>query len=174
MSKRKPLGYNQKQLTQDLRESTGQGVNAFFSPSSTAPKPKAAPPKKQPDPVNSPADLPEKPTAKENLQPDKLTNLQPDKQASLQTSKLTNLQTYMAEYLDEKATGVGSFRMSVTLLDKIDDVQYLLKKRFNIRLDKKQIVALALAFTFWDLERKGKKSRLVRANEVSGKRKLTT
>ena len=173
MSKRKPLGFDQRQLTQDLRESTGQGVNAFFAPSSTAPEPKPAP-KKKPAPVNSPADLPEKPAAKENLQPDKLTNLQPDKQASLQTSKLTNLQTYMAKYLDEKAMGVGSFRMSVTLLDKIDDVQYLLKKRFKIRLDKKQIVAMALVFTFWDLERKGKKSGLVRANKGSRKRKLTT
>ena len=67
--------------------------------------------------------------------------------------------------LDEKATDVGSFRMSVALLDKIDDVQHLLKKRFKIRLNKKEIVAMALAFAFWDLERRGKKSGLVRANK---------
>ena len=80
----------------------------------------------------------------------------------------------MAGYLDEKATDVGSFRMSAALLDKLGDVQYLLKKRFKIRLNKKQIVAMALAFAFWDLERKGEKSGLVRANKAGGQRKLTT
>jgi hypothetical protein len=174
MSKRKPLRFNQEQLTQDLRESTGQGVDAFFSPSPPAPETKPEPPKKKTIPVNPPPDPADKPAAKENLQADKLTNLQADKQGNLQTRKLTNLQTYIAANLDEKATAVGSFRMSLALLDKLDDVQHLLKKRFKIRLTKKQIVAMALAFAFWDLEQKGEKSGLVRANKGDGQRKLTS
>jgi hypothetical protein len=93
---------------------------------------------------------------------------------NLQADKQVSLQTYMAANLDEKATAVGSFRMSVALLDKLDDVQHLLKKRFKIRLSKKQIVAMALAFTFWDLEQKGEKSGLVRANKDGSQRKLTS
>jgi hypothetical protein len=174
MSKRKPLGFNQNQLTQDLQASTGQGVDAFFAPSPAAPETKAEPPKKKSTPAIPPPDPADKPPVKENLQAGKLTNLQADKQGNLQTRKLTSLQAYMAANLDEKATAVGSFRMSVALLDKLDDVQHLLKKRFKIRLTKKQIVAMALAFAFWDLEQKGKESGLVKANEADGQRKLTS
>ena len=46
MSKRKPLKFNQEQLTQDLQESTGQGVDAFFASSPTATQPKTAKEKK--------------------------------------------------------------------------------------------------------------------------------
>lgn len=94
---------------------------------------------------------------KQNLQPDKLTNLQ--------TNKLTSLQTYILTILDDKASDVGSFRMSVTLLDKIDDILYLLKKRHKIKIAKKDLIAIALAFAFWDFETNGKESGIVKAKQ---------
>ena len=32
MAKRKPLSFNNKELTKNLKESTGKGIDAFFSP----------------------------------------------------------------------------------------------------------------------------------------------
>ena len=158
MTKRNPLSFDNEQLTKGLKESVGQGVGAFFTPTQAATPSNDA--KKQKETPHSPIERKSKKTGKS-----KQVNLQPDKLTSLQASKLTNLQTYIHSLLDEKFTEVGSFRMSENLLDKIDDLQHLLKKRYKIKLNKKDLVAIALAFAFWDLETNGNDSGIIRARK---------
>lgn len=92
----------------------------------------------------------------------KKTSKQATKQSNKQENKLTNLHDYMQSFLRQKPSAIATFRLSPILLEKLDEVQYVAKKRHKIKLTKYLLVTVALAVLFWDYEQKGRESHLYR------------
>lgn len=98
----------------------------------------------------------------------KVSNKNETKQSIKQINKLTSKHVYMKTFLDEKPLGIVTFRVPDSLLDKFDEMQYLLKKNHKKKLTRYSIVTAALAFLFWDYEERGVESELFKilVNEV--------
>jgi hypothetical protein len=82
-SKRQKLNFDSQELTQNLKTSTGQGMNAFFTPSSE--KKSEAPSGQAPTPVQQPAD-------ESSLKSSKRTNVRKNKRSNERKNKRTTEQ----------------------------------------------------------------------------------
>lgn len=70
-------------------------------------------------------------------------------------SKLTSHHDYLKSFLQHKATTASTFRLSPSLIDQLEDIQYKMKKKTKIRMSKYQMVTIALAELFWKIEEEG-------------------
>jgi len=73
---------------------------------------------------------------------------------------LTAHDVYVQGFLTEKATIMLGVRASQRLVDKFDEVQFLLKQRHHLRFTKHHLLVAALAHLFWEFESKGINSSL--------------
>ena len=114
MAKRKPLSFNNEELTKNLKESAGKGLDAFFSPT---PPPHVV--EQKPEPVKE-AQL--------------LTEI---KQASKQESNIASNITILQftddeiEKLREPAYKAQTFRLTEREVDWVKDTSYRLSKEIK-------------------------------------------
>ena len=62
----------------------------------------------------------------------------------------TSKHVYIGRFMDERASEVLSVRSPIGLLSELDEIQYLLKKRHQIKVSKHKIAVAALLTSFWD------------------------
>jgi hypothetical protein len=88
------------------------------------------------------------------------------KQASLQASnvasKQANLLAKMKEMGRLKATNAATFRFPPDLLEKLEEIEYQLRKEHKIKATKNIIVVGALAMLLYEFEDKATESNLYR------------
>jgi hypothetical protein len=145
MAKRKPLSFDSKQLTRDLTQSTGKGVDAFFSADS--PSPPTPIDRNQPDIAESPSE--QEPVAKQSpikgrssrerkgahtrMKANRLASKQANKQASLQASNTPFLLLDDADvaHLKEAAIMTATYRFAERELEWIRDTAHRLSKEIQ-------------------------------------------
>ena len=118
MAKRKPLSFNNEELTKNLKESAGKGLDAFFSPT---PPPHVV--EQKPEPVKE-AQL---------LTEIKQASKQESNIASNIASNITILQFTddEIEKLREPAYKAQTFRLTEREVDWVKDTSYLLSKEIK-------------------------------------------
>ena len=126
MAKRKPLSFNNKELTKNLKESTGKGIDAFFSPT---PPPQVVEqklePKKEPQPITK---------IKQDSKEAKMIKIKKEtKQVSNITSNITILQFTddEIEELREPAYKAQTFRLTEREIEWVKDTSYHLSKEIK-------------------------------------------
>lgn len=126
MAKRKPLSFNNKELTKNLKESTGKGIDAFFSPT---PPPQVVEqklePKKEPQPIAK---------TKQDSKEAKMIKIKKEtKQVSNITSNITILQFTddEIEELREPAYKAQTFRLTEREIEWVKDTSYHLSKEIK-------------------------------------------
>lgn len=168
MTKRQKLDFNSEELTQNLKTSTGQGMNAFFTPSS--PPPPQTLPKKQKQRKKDKAGRASKHA---RTQP---ASRQKTKPASTQTSKDTSTQirtdaSVHARVLDElrrvivnkKHLSSFTFRFKSEELEALDQVsEEISHQATGQRISKNDIVRLSLNWLLQDYEKNKQTSVLAR------------
>jgi hypothetical protein len=141
MAKRKPLSFNNKELTKNLKESTGKGIDAFFSPT---PPPQVVEQKLEPKKEPPPQVVEQKPEPKKEVQ--SITKIKQDskeakmikikketKQESNITSNITILQFTddEIEELREPAYKAQTFRLTEREIEWVKDTSYHLSKEIK-------------------------------------------
>ena len=105
----------------------------------------------------------------EDKQPIKNTKKQTSKKENKQTRKQddnkTSKHVYMKTYTERKPSALATFRLAPTLIEKLEETQYIAKKEFKRKLTKYQLVTIALAHMFWDFETNGKACTVVELTE---------
>ena len=126
MAKRKPLSFNNKELTKNLKESTGKGVDAFFSPT---PPPQVVEQKPEPNKeVQSITKI------KQDSKEAKMIKIKKEtKQESNITSNITILQFTddEIEELREPAYKAQAFRLTEREIEWVKDTSYHLSKEIK-------------------------------------------
>ena len=126
MAKRKPLSFNNKELTKNLKESTGKGVDAFFSPT---PPPQVVEQKPEPNKeVQSITKI------KQDSKEVKMIKIKKDtKQENNITSNITILQFTddEIEELREPAYKAQTFRLTERETEWVKDTSYRLSKEIK-------------------------------------------
>jgi len=123
MAKRKPLSFNNEELTKNLKESTGKGIDAFFSPT---PPPQVVEqklePKKEARPIAK--------TKQESKEAKMIKIKKETKQESNITSNITILQFTddEIEELREPAYKAQTFRLTEREIEWVKDTSYHLSK----------------------------------------------
>jgi len=126
MAKRKPLSFNNEELTKNLKESTGKGIDAFFSPT---PPPQVAEqklePKKEARPIAK--------TKQESKEAKMIKIKKETKQESNITSNITILQFTddEIEELREPAYKAQTFRLTEREIEWVKDTSYHLSKEIK-------------------------------------------
>lgn len=141
MAKRQPLSFDSDELTKGLKESAGQGVNAFFSsPTSPQPQPEIKESAKPPIAV--------KQETKKSTKPK--TNKQ-DKQDGNIASNITILQftDEEIEELREPAYKAQTFRLTENETEWVKDTSYRLSKEIK-RGKVSQADILRISFKLFD------------------------
>jgi hypothetical protein len=86
------------------------------------------------------------------------------KQASLQASNIANKQASLLAKMKEmgrlKATNAATFRFPPDLLEKLEEIEYQLRKEHKIKATKNIIVVGALAMLLYEFEDKATESSL--------------
>ena len=126
MVKRKPLSFNNKELTKNLKESAGKGMDALFSPT---PLPQAV--KQKPEPEEESQSLIK---IKQNSKEAKITKTKKEtKQESNITSNITILQFTddEIEELREPAYKAQTFRLTERETEWVKDTAYHLSKEIK-------------------------------------------
>jgi hypothetical protein len=120
MAKRKPLSFDNKELTENLRASTGSGLDALFS---TTPQPQVA--KQKTEPV--------KEIKQESKEVKMIKTKKETKQASNITSNMTILQFTDDEIEDlrEPAYMAQTFRLTEKEIEWVKDTAYRLSKEIK-------------------------------------------
>lgn len=156
----------------------GRGADIFFGPSAEIPHPAEAPPSvAEPMPSvatmptsSRPENHPEQSAPAESLQ----VTEQVRKQASLQTSKLASkqggsnaqveksLEKKLAAVLTTDARKANTFRYTQEELDAIRDTVYRLETVYGRKIDKNDVVRIALNWLISDFEDYQEASLLVR------------
>lgn len=139
MAKRQPLTFNSDELAKDLKESTGQGVNAFF-PSSTPPQPQAQPQAEPPTPIKQETKITVKPKIKKQ-----------SKSGDNIASNITILQftDEEIEELREPAYKAQTFRLTENETEWVKDTSYRLSKEIK-RGKVSQADILRISFKLFD------------------------
>lgn len=126
MAKRKPLSFNNEELTKNLKESTGKGMDAFFSPT---PLPQVI--EQKPEPGEESQFLTE---IKQDSKEAKMIKTKKEtKQASNITSNITILQFNddEIEELREPAYKAQTFRLTEREIEWVKDTSYHLSKEIK-------------------------------------------
>ena len=126
MVKRKPISFNNEELTKNLKESTGQGLDAFFSPT---PLPQTV--EKKPMPVKESKLLIE--TKQESKEAKMIKTKKDIKQESNIASNITILQFTddEIEELREPAYKAQTFRLTERETEWVKDTSYRLSKEIK-------------------------------------------
>jgi len=123
MAKRKPLSFNNKELTKNLKESTGKGMDAFFSPT---PPPQAV--EQKPEPKK------EAQSITKTKQESKKAKIIKIKKGTKQESNITSNITILhftddeIEELREPAYKAQTFRLTEREIEWVKDTSYHLSK----------------------------------------------
>jgi len=122
MAKRKPLSFNNEELTKNLKESTGKGIDAFFSPT---PPPQVVEQKKEAQPIAK--------TKQESKEAKMIKIKKETKQESNITSNITILQFTddEIEELREPAYKAQTFRLTEREIEWVKDTSYHLSKEIK-------------------------------------------
>ena len=126
MAKRKPLSFNNKELTKNLKESTGKGIDAFFSPT---PPPQIVEQKLEPKKGAQPIAK-----TKQDSKEAKMIKIKKEtKQESNITSNITILQFTddEIEELREPAYKAQTFRLTERETEWVKDTAYHLSKEIK-------------------------------------------
>ena len=126
MAKRKPLSFNNKELTKNLKESTGKGIDAFFSPT---PPPQVV--KQKPEPKKEVRSITK---IKQDNKEAKMIKIKKEtKQKSNITSNTTMLQFTddEIEELREPAYKAQTFRLTEREIEWVKDTSYHLSKEIK-------------------------------------------
>ena len=126
MAKRKPLSFNNEELTKNLKESTGKGMDAFFSPT---PLPQVV--EQKPEPKKEAQFLTE---IKQDSKEAKMIKIKKrTKQVSNITSNITILQFTddEIEELREPAYKAQTFRLTEREIEWVKDTSYHLSKEIK-------------------------------------------
>ena len=120
MAKRKPLSFDNEELTKNLKESAGKGLDAFFSP---APLPQVVKPKAEPV----------KAIKQERKEAKMIKTKKEAKQESNITSNITILQFTddEIEELREPAYKAQTFRLTEREIEWVKDTSYRLSKEIK-------------------------------------------
>jgi len=126
MVKRKPISFNNKELTKNLKESAGKGLDAFFSPT---PPPQTV--EKKPVPVKEVKLLTE--TKQESKEAKMIKTKKDIKQESNIASNITILQFTddEIEELREPAYKAQTFRLTERETEWVKDTSYRLSKEIK-------------------------------------------
>ena len=126
MVKRKPISFNNEELTKNLKESAGQGLGAFFS---TAPPPQTV--VQKPEPVKEAKTIPE---IKQESKEARMIKINKNtKQVSNIASNITILQFSddEIEELREPAYKAQTFRLTGREIEWVKDTSYRLSKEIK-------------------------------------------
>ena len=139
MAKRKPLTFDSNELAKDLKESAGQGVDAFF-PSSVPTKSQAQPQPEFPTPIKQETRVAVKPKTNKQSKPD--NNI---------ASNITILQftDEEIEELREPAYKAQTFRLTENETEWVKDTSYRLSKEIK-RGKVSQADILRISFKLFD------------------------
>jgi len=126
MAKRKPLSFNNEELTKNLKESTGKGIDAFFSPT---PPPQVVEQKLKPKKEDQPIAK----TKQESKEAKMIKIKKETKQESNITSNITILQFTddEIEELREPAYKAQTFRLTEREIEWVKDTSYHLSKEIK-------------------------------------------
>lgn len=92
----------------------------------------------------------------------KIENKKVSNEESLQESKEEMLLDFIRPYLALKAAHTVSFRYPAELLERLEEMQYKMKKQYGMKVTKNAILVAALAHIIWDFEQHGEASFLCR------------
>ena len=126
MAKRKPLSFNNEELTKNLKESAGKGLDAFFSPT---PPPQVV--EQKPEPRKEAKTLTE--IKQESKEAKMIKTKKEAKQESNITSNITILQFTddEIEELREPAYKAQTFRLTERETEWVKDTSYRLSKEIK-------------------------------------------
>jgi hypothetical protein len=117
-----------------------------------------SPPSQVDDPAVVVSSLPiVQPTHVENarVQESKNASTPPSKITSILSSKNARMQDFVAAFLAMKNTKNTNFRYPPELLEKIEDLEYEVKKRTGKKLKTTDILVCAVGYLIWDYEQHG-------------------
>lgn len=161
MTKRQKLEFNSEELTQNLKTSVGQGMNAFFSPPSPAPS-------KTPSDQSKPARPKEK---AKRMQTSKRARMRPHTKKRTQTSAPTHIDAQAhARTLDELKRAILSkkhlssftFRFKAEELESLDRIAEEVNEGLEQKVSKNDVVRLSLRWLLKDYELNKQTSVLAR------------
>ena len=160
MTKRQKLTFNSEELTQNLKTSKGQGMNAFFSPTSPLPTP-ASPKETAPNKT-----VKQTPTRKHarTRQP---TQSKPSTHASTPTRTdahmhARTLETLRRTLLNKKHLSSFTFRFKAEELEALDKATEEINAAVEQKISKNDIVRLSLSWLLKDYEENKHASVLAR------------
>jgi hypothetical protein len=169
MAKRTRLNYDTHELTENLKHSSGKGVNALFS--QLAPLAAAQVPE-QTDPetgstIPEAEALPHPPTPAKKAEPGRKKEI---KKVSHQTSQKTSLQAGVGWHREDKiltelaspALTNHSYRYSLKELKFIRDIVYTAEVEYQTKLGKGEVLRIALLWLMNDFKERNNESFLVR------------
>lgn len=181
MAKRQKLDYNSAELTQDLKQSAGRGVDAFFpsySPTASPDQSKAnvspvgkTPRKKAPRTSSPSTPAPTAPSTENTLPvdatPEKMVQGTNDAMTSRRHDVTTDVMTLLMqdinaklwqEIIEEMETHNSSLRMSAREREQVEDVVRDLKRKYKIKTSMNEIARLGLLFLIHDFKKRGEQS----------------
>lgn len=99
--------------------------------------------------------------------PQKKARLQ-DRQKDIKTEILQDRQKdspleFIRTYLEPKPVTHTTFRYPVELLERLDELQYRVKRAYKTKVTKTSVLVTALAYIIWDFEQNGRDSVLYKA-----------
>ncbi len=99
---------------------------------------------------------------KAGMQESKIARTPPSKNMAFLSSKNARMQDFIGTLLALKNTKNTNFRYPPELLEKIDDLEYEVKKRTGKKLKTTDILVCAVGYLIWDYEQHGADSILER------------
>lgn len=115
-------------------------------------------PQRQPDQVNTAGLIPLAPKPNPAFPLSGKSHTSPEMPASLQASNIASKQTSLLAAVraigDLKATNAATFRFPPDLLDKLEEVEYRLRKNHKIKVTKNALIVGSLAFLLLEYEEK--------------------
>ncbi|MBZ0317879.1 MAG: hypothetical protein K8L91_15770 [Anaerolineae bacterium] len=99
---------------------------------------------------------------KARLQASKIARTPPSKNMAFLSSKNARMQDFIGTLLALKNTKNTNFRYPPELLEKIDDLEYEVKKRTGKKLKTTDVLVCAVGYLIWDYEQHGTDSILER------------
>ena len=157
MAKRTPLSFDNDELTKNLKESAGKGLNAFFSPT--------PPLQVEEKPVEIKTE-PKKEIKQENNKAKMTKTNNINKQASNITSNITILQLTDEEIEDlrEPAYQAQTFRLTEKEIEWVRDTAYRLSKEIK-RGKVSQVDILRISFKLFESYLESNKTALIKILE---------
>jgi hypothetical protein len=152
MAKRQQLNYNNDELVQHLRQSTGQGVDALFSPPSP---PRSVATTKQQAQTGQDESIQTSTRARTHLLPQAETGVSQEK--SVQTDTHASMHARIVEalrhgFLNRRHLSSFTFRFRAQELEDLDQVAAEVNREVDQKISKNDIVRLGLNWLLQDYQ----------------------